>query len=291
MGDIMEFIGISPFARFVRHMEINMNSVFPVYIPLDARLFYVLKGEGRIEIGGIEQILEVGSVLYVNAGVEYHLLPCEAEYLAVNFDFTDKNRRIDTPLPPVQAENSKEAELLEKVEFSDAVCFNEYCIMRECQMLRSKLLRLEQEYVKKLSFYRNETSSILASVLTYIARSAEERPQKEGRFDINEVMAYINEHYAETLDNYTLSEIFHFHPNYISAEFKRYTGKPLHRYVLEKRILSAVSLIESGHNDIAEIAALTAFSDVNYFSRYFKRIIGTSPGRYIKNCVAVENKN
>lgn len=281
----MELLNISPFARFVRQLEIKPDSSFPAYIPLDARLFYVFKGEGIIGIGGEIHRLEQGSLIFVNAGYRYQLLPCNAVYLAVNFDFTSKNSHIDIPVAPANFESSADACPIEKVIFSDATCFNEYHILKDCHTLRSKLLRLEDEYAKKLPFYRNETSAILISILTYIARRSEERPPKEGRFDIDAVLTYINDHFSEPLDNVTLAKIFHFHPNYISAEFKRCTGKPLHQYILEARILNAVSLIESGHHDISQISTLTGFYDANYFSRYFKRVIGTSPGKYIKNCI------
>jgi YesN/AraC family two-component response regulator len=55
--------------------------------------------------------------------------------------------------------------------------------------------------------------------------------------------------------------------------------------VLETRIRSAISLMESGNSSISEIAALTGFSDTNYFTRYFKQIIGTTPGKYIQTCI------
>ena len=43
--------------------------------------------------------------------------------------------------------------------------------------------------------------------------------------------------------------------------------------------------MESGNSSISEIAALTGFSDTNYFTRYFKQIIGTTPGKYIQSCI------
>lgn len=280
----MEMANISPFARFVRHLEIEADSAFPKYIPLDSRLFYVLKGESKIKLGEEEVCVKSGGLIFVNAGCPYQLLPCDTVYLAVNFDFTSSNSNIEAPVPPENATNLRNVSLIEKSIFTDALCFNEYCVLDDCRSLKSKLLRLEDEYIKKLPFYKKESSAILISILTYIARKAEERPPKEGRFDIVSVLTYINDHYNEPLTNSALAEIFHFHPNYISSEFKRYTGKPLHKYVLETRILNAVSLIESGYNDISKISNLTGFSDTNYFSRYFKRIIGTSPGRYIRNC-------
>jgi len=83
----MKFIEMQPFARFVRQLKLDMETCFPTYVPLDARLFYVLSGEGQICIDNRAVSIPAGSVLFVSAGYAYRLLPCNAEYLAVNFDF------------------------------------------------------------------------------------------------------------------------------------------------------------------------------------------------------------
>ena len=100
----------------------------------------------------------------------------------------------------------------------------------------------------------------------------------------DEILEYIEMNYSKPIDNRFLGELFHFHPNYISAEFKRITGKSLHQFVLETRILNGVSLMESGYDNIKEISELTGFCDSNYFSRYFKKTMGISPINYIKMC-------
>ena len=78
----MKFIEMQPFARFVRQLKLDMETCFPTYVPLDARLFYVLSGEGQICIDNRAVSIPAGSVLFVSAGYAYRLLPCNAEYLA-----------------------------------------------------------------------------------------------------------------------------------------------------------------------------------------------------------------
>ena len=104
---------------------------------------------------------------------------------------------------------------------------------------------------------------------------------KDG-LNVENIIEYVQNHYCEELNNTELSKIFHFHSNYINSEFKKHTGKSLHGYMLELRILKSISLIESGFTDISEIAYSCGFGDSNYFSRYFKKKTGISPIKYAK---------
>lgn len=281
----MKFKEILPFARFVRYLELNINSNHSLNIPLDARIFYVVNGEGKIEVDSRIINMPTGSMICLNAGCMYRLLPSEAKYIAVNFDFTNLFSHLETPIPLIQCKSKNDIKHIEKVTFNDAPCFNEYCFLKDCHALQSKMIRLETEFVKKLPFYRQETSSILMSVLTFMARGSEKKLVGESRFDIDSIISYIQENYYKPIDNHILSEIFHFHPNYLSSEFKRCVGEPLHRYVLETRIMNAASLLESGNYSVSQVASLTGFCDNNYFTRYFKKIIGITPKQYMKNFI------
>ena len=282
----MQFTEIKPFARYVRLLELNQNTYYPEFFPLDARLFYTLSGCGKIIVGTKEFSLPVGSVLFINAGCRYRILSESAVYLAVNFDFTDKNSKSDYIYPPVNTRFlDEETKPLERLSFSDAPCFDDFCFFEDFHSLQIDLLKLEKEYSRRLPFYKQQCSYILSSVLTAIARKSETRSSKEDRFNIERIIKYIHANLQNELSNQTLSTVFHFHPNYISAEFKRYTGQSLHQYVLNARILKATALMESGVESIEEIAKNCGFSDANYFSRYFKKSIGVSPSNYIRSCL------
>ena len=279
----MHLEDIRPFARFVRHITINENSIFPAVLPVDARLFYVLSGQGRIMVDGQIFTLNTGSTLYINAKYPYHILPSNVVYLVVNFDFTFDRAMLDVPIPPLSADNATHTTLPERIVFQNAPCFHGYCFFPHAYALQQSFLQLEQEYARKMAFHKQACSHLLASILTQLARSAEQRQSKEAYFDITQIITYIQEHYAEPLDNQIIAQHFHFHPNYISNEFKRTVGKSLHQYVLETRMLNAAMLIEGGLTDISTIAGRTGFPDPNYFTRYFKKFFGITPTQYIRN--------
>ena len=62
--------------------------------------------------------------------------------------------------------------------------------------------------------------------------------------------------------------------------FRKTTGQPPHRYVLERRIERAKLMLRGRQLPIAEIALQTGFSSQSHLASAFKRATGVSPGDY-----------
>jgi len=74
------------------------------------------------------------------------------------------------------------------------------------------------------------------------------------------------------------------HPVYLCRAFSEHFGMTLGQYVRELRVLRGWQLLSLGHGGkIAEIANETGSSDESHFSRTFRRVYGTPPGRYRRN--------
>ena len=276
----MELKNIKPFVRFSRFLKVSQNSFFPELIPLDARLFYVENGEGKIKVDNKLFIMPPHSLLFIHSGQKYLILPCDVLYNVINFDFTEHFADMEEPIPPLSDAESSEKQPLENITFSDAACFDKYSFLTDLLSLQTYFSRIKDSYERKLSFYRLETSTLLSFILLKVAQKHEIQFSKEGRFDVQKIVEYIHNHYNEEINNSVLSEVFHFHPNYISSELKKSTGKSLHNYVLEVRVLKAIALVESGTKSMSEIANVCGFKNSNYFARYFKKKTGLSPGEF-----------
>ena len=57
---------------------------------------------------------------------------------------------------------------------------------------------------------------------------------------------------------------------------------PPKKYIIKKKIDYACELLLLGRYSVTEVAEMSNFSDVYYFSRQFKEYIGVSPTDYIK---------
>lgn len=62
--------------------------------------------------------------------------------------------------------------------------------------------------------------------------------------------------------------------------FKQQVGETPNRYIIGKRIERAEELLMLDALSLSEIAELSGFSDVYYFSKQFKEMIGVTPGAY-----------
>ncbi|WP_420717732.1 helix-turn-helix transcriptional regulator [Streptomyces antarcticus] len=69
------------------------------------------------------------------------------------------------------------------------------------------------------------------------------------------------------------------HPAHLVRSFSAAFGIAPHQYLISRRIALARRLLLDGR-PAAEVAVDTGFHDQSHFTRHFKRIVGTTPGRY-----------
>ena len=96
------------------------------------------------------------------------------------------------------------------------------------------------------------------------------------------VLQYIDENFGGKITNADLSEIMYLTPTYFSNLFTRQFGVSPQKYILQKRLnFAATMLFESGKS-IKEIAFACGFESETYFNRQFHKVMGMSPGSYRK---------
>ncbi|MEW6734220.1 MAG: helix-turn-helix domain-containing protein, partial [Acidobacteriota bacterium] len=66
---------------------------------------------------------------------------------------------------------------------------------------------------------------------------------------------------------------------YLIRAFRNEVGIPPYVYLTQVRIEKAKKLLAKGA-PIAEVAVAVGFADQSHLNRFFKRIIGITPGRY-----------
>lgn len=70
-----------------------------------------------------------------------------------------------------------------------------------------------------------------------------------------------------------------YNQDYFRRAFKERMGYTPAKFVEFKRLEQAMNILAAGHS-VKETAAMTGYPDVYYFSRQFKRYMGTSPSSY-----------
>ncbi|MDO4295979.1 MAG: helix-turn-helix domain-containing protein [bacterium] len=97
---------------------------------------------------------------------------------------------------------------------------------------------------------------------------------------IQKVLNHVDFHYAEVMSLKVLASLFSVSPSYLSGLFKKETGSTLTDYINQKRIEHSLILLNTTSLPIQSIAEQVGFSDVNYFTRTFKKFKEMSPREY-----------
>lgn len=96
---------------------------------------------------------------------------------------------------------------------------------------------------------------------------------------VDKILSYINQHLAEDLSIQHLAEQFYLSRSYLCKIFKDVTGTTINRYIIDKRISLARSLLAEGM-PVMETGSLCGFHDYSNFLKSFTRSVGVSPKKY-----------
>ncbi|MCM3171868.1 MULTISPECIES: AraC family transcriptional regulator [unclassified Paenibacillus] len=99
---------------------------------------------------------------------------------------------------------------------------------------------------------------------------------------VRRTMDYIESNLAGKLTLTHLSEALYTNSSYISRQFNKHTGLTIRAYILSRRIELSKYYLGEGMS-ITEACYQSGFGDYANFIRSFTKLVGISPGRYIRN--------
>ena len=108
---------------------------------------------------------------------------------------------------------------------------------------------------------------------------------------IQRIYEYIVENIEEPLNLSIISEEFFINKKYLSSLFKQEIGEGFVEFVTYVRIERAKMLLREPGIKVYEVATKLGFTDVEYFSKVFKRSVGVSPGQYRKELLCGEDED
>lgn len=97
---------------------------------------------------------------------------------------------------------------------------------------------------------------------------------------VNMAIAFIAENYSRAISVRDIAKLLHLSPNYLNAVFKRRTGKPILRHIIELRMEAARKLLLETDLPVKAIAMKTGIEDSLYFCRLFKANNRVSPTEF-----------
>lgn len=262
--------------RYEHHMSIRKNRLCPFLLNTvlhtsgspcnwhrNIELILITEGTGSIRYDSELIPLSLGDIVVVGPDV-IHQLHSESgfsyRYLIIDEIFSEENG-IDT------------ATLDFSPRFSDDVTAGLFClaadayIAYEASQIGTSAARL-----------RRAVLDLLIDLVERHSRPKEEKQSDaaHGEEYIKRVLEHLNSEFTShiTLDALaSLARVSKFH---LVREFKRYTGYTIMTYINILRCKRAEVAISEGMT-ITEAAMDAGFESLSYFSRTYKRLMGTSP--------------
>lgn len=103
-----------------------------------------------------------------------------------------------------------------------------------------------------------------------------------GNDTVNEIAAYLRQHYSEKILLSDLAEQFFLTESHVARLFKKHMGESVMNYLHRVRIENAKRLLDEGRS-VKDAAQTVGYDSLNNFYKHFKAVTGETPAAYHKN--------
>ncbi len=144
------------------------------------------------------------------------------------------------------------------------------------------LLSAERELHERQVGYQTMVTALFHQMVVELARRYAQSSSSSSTalLEMGTVIAYLEEHFAQPTTLEQLAEMANRSVNQFIRVFRQATQLSPMEYLIRLRILKAVHLFQQKNATVTEVASRVGFNDSNYFSRQFKRVMGTTPKDY-----------
>jgi AraC family transcriptional regulator, arabinose operon regulatory protein len=218
----------------------------------DADLWVVLAGEGTLVAGESPFALSRGDCFVLRGGTRYrgsHDPDRPLTVYAVHFETNQGLPAFYRRMLPLDFLTN----LLERA-------IDDFLSRKSdtsAQWLRAALLEIERFDEKN----RDKEKSPVRPSIDELTQAMRTNPER--RYRVDDIAASI-----------------HCTPQHLIRLFKAHTGMTPGEYLVQARIEAAKSLLRNSSHPLKRIAELLGYRDEFFFSKQFKKIVGTAPGAY-----------
>lgn len=151
------------------------------------------------------------------------------------------------------------------------------------------LLKIKDEYFKRDELYEISIHALLLELVTLLGYNKIRQHETAGmgiqiskKYTslFNDMLQYIDGHYAENITLEDAAERMGFSKFHFSRLFKEYTSFTFCDYINFRRIKAAESLLANPSIPITEVAMTAGFPSIPTFNRLFKSVKGCTPSEF-----------
>jgi AraC-like DNA-binding protein len=97
---------------------------------------------------------------------------------------------------------------------------------------------------------------------------------------VGRILDYVAAHYSEQLTLQQIAAKIGISVSRVAHLVKQHTGKTVWQHLMRMRVAKARQLLENTDEQCGQIALATGFCDQSYFTKHFRRLMGTTPANY-----------
>ncbi len=263
----------------VNPFDVNRN--FKVEYPHRHHDFYevlfLTNGTGIHTIDFQDYEIKANSIFFLSPGQIHDLqLSSDVEgYIFLfssafyHFNKTDPYKLFELPFfynlgkenPPIYLEKETDKTII--TEFFQKSIAESQLNFPDCEEVIRALLDLLLIHCKRIYPLQNQEDSNV-----------------KGKILVKRFKQIIEQHCQENLSIKQYAELLKITPNHLSETVKAVTGRTSSDLINDRMLLEIKRMLTHTNLSISEIAFQLNFSDQSYFSKYFKKLVGMSPGEW-----------
>ncbi len=244
-------------------------------------LVVILAGHGRHITESKASPLEAGDVFLIRGNMRHGYGAMDGTTL-VNILFDPKRLKLPMALlrdlPGYHALFRLDPQVKEHKRIRSRLRLSE----EELAEAAGMIVRLQREMERRKPGYRFLACAHLMSLIGFLSRCYAHARRSADRplLRIGEVLSHIEQHYGGAITVRHLTRVAHMSESTLTRTFRRVLGRSPIEHVIRVRIQRAAEMLQQGDVRVTEAAFKCGFSDSNYFSRQFRKVMRTSPRVY-----------
>lgn len=228
-------------------------------------LLLVKRGELKVNVGEKSYHVRAGDTVFIPAYTTHSYFNESNQHASSGeVKFSVRSPRLSTFLSNIEC-------FWEQDDFT-AACVNK--MLKTSTFYDDAEVSVIATYLEALITHLTEGSNIASRSMVGIVDTHDCTPLTQ------QIIAYLNEHYAEQINLDEIAEHIGMNKNYVCNAFKRDTGATIKKCLLAIRIRKAAELISYGEYSLSQVSESVGFVNVSHFNRVFTKYTGISPGQY-----------
>lgn len=158
----------------------------------------------------------------------------------------------------------------------------------EYKTLLFDLERMESVFKNPHPYQERMLEGMLVSLLYYCRAIFERNKTFENKLSraqviTNKFESLVDKMYVDTKNVADYAKELNITPNHLTTTLKKHTGKSAKDLINERLLMESKNLLKYSGLDVAEIAYRLNFHEPTHFTRFFRKLSGTTPNQFRKD--------